>query len=197
MLQAIHADLMSETPQRPRVCDGQRPDDTRSLTAAIAQGDDQAFGVVYDRWFPRCLSLARRLTGRDEAFCLDVVQDAMLRMIKKAPLLEHEGQLSVWLFRVVHTTALDALRQERRRTERERRRRGGPEASEVTDPDRIEWIRDQLKAIDAEDAGLLRLRYEHDLAKAGEMTSISKDAAHGRVRRVLHTLRARASEYLR
>jgi DNA-directed RNA polymerase specialized sigma24 family protein len=40
---------------------------------------------------------ARRATGRDEAFCLDVVQDAMMRIIRSLKPLQSERQLRGYL----------------------------------------------------------------------------------------------------
>jgi hypothetical protein len=47
---------------------------TARLTRAIARGDRDALATFYNAWFDRSYAAARRLTGRDESFCLDVVR---------------------------------------------------------------------------------------------------------------------------
>ena len=55
---------------------------TAPLTALIARGDERAFATFYELWFDRALALARSISRRDESFCLDVVQDCMLRVVR-------------------------------------------------------------------------------------------------------------------
>jgi DNA-directed RNA polymerase specialized sigma24 family protein len=73
------------------------------LTTAIASGDTEAFGRFYDRWFDWSVAEARRATGRDESFCLDVVQDAMMRVIKSMKPLPHEAALYRWMRVVIRS----------------------------------------------------------------------------------------------
>ena len=54
----------------------------KTLTGAIAAGDTDAFSRFYRARFDQMLAEAVRATGRDESFCLDVVQDAMMRVIR-------------------------------------------------------------------------------------------------------------------
>ncbi len=75
----------------------------RELTDGIVSGDDEAFTCFYETWFDRMYAEARRLTGRDESFCLDVVQDAMLRVIRKLKPLDTEPALARWVRRTVRS----------------------------------------------------------------------------------------------
>ena len=93
--------------------------ETRAQTAAIAAGDTAAFARFYDRWFDTVYAEAARATGRDEAFCLDVVQDAMMRVIRSMRPLPAEDDVRRWLRAVVHSCAYDRLRSETRRRRRE------------------------------------------------------------------------------
>ena len=173
-------------------------DDTEALTRAIARGDTRAFGVLYERWFDRAYATARRLTGRDEAFCLDVVQDAMLKAAKRVPRLGTDAALAAWLGRVVHRAALDRLRGERRRVARELGRAGaasppGGHMQPELAP-QIARLRARLRELSAEDQSLLAARFAHDrtLAEAGASHGLTGDAAHGRIRRTLAELRRTA-----
>ncbi len=177
---------------------GAPADDTAALTRAAARGDAESFSVLYERWFGRALTAAHRLTGRDEAFCLDVVQDAMLRAARRIPPLPNEAALGAWLCRVVHRAALDRLRAERRRTAREQAT--APHARPPThDPDatptatlddEIAWLRARLRELPPDENRLLGARFAHGhtLAQVGAALGITGDAAHGRIRRVLNRL---------
>src|SRR5690606_3993650 len=55
-------------------------DTSLQTTSAIARGDTEAFAQFYEIWFDRLVHMTRSITGRDESFCLDVTQDAMLRI---------------------------------------------------------------------------------------------------------------------
>ncbi|VAX37779.1 hypothetical protein MNBD_PLANCTO03-2136 [hydrothermal vent metagenome] len=174
-------------------------DETEALTRATARGDTRAFGVLYARWFDHAYATARRLTGRDEAFCLDVVQEAMLKAARRIPTLPNEAAMSAWLCTVVHRAALDALRSERRRLVREHRAHPhtAHTARTTTDlDDRIAWLRERLGELSVQDRSLLAARFVRGrtLAQAGEEAGLTGDAVHGRVRRILHRLRLAQSK---
>ena len=170
------------------------PHRARELTRAIAAGDEAAFEHFYRTWFDAMYVEAHRLTGRDEAECLDVVHDAMLRVIRSMKPLDDEAQLHAWLRKVVRSCAIDRLRREARRLRRERRH-GVPTAT-VTIDDRLEWIHAQLARLD-EDTGLLlalRHRFGLTLQQIGDVTGLRPGAVDGRLRRAAAQLRARAGE---
>lgn len=164
-------------------------DDTAALTRAAARGDPRAFGVLYERWFDRAYAAARQLTGRDENFCLDVVQETMLRAARRMPSLPSEAALSRWLCVAVHRVALDHLRAERRRRGREVGR-GEPHRA-APDEDRIAWLRDRLRELPSEDRFVLGARYfrARTLDQIGTELGTTGDSAHGRLRRLLERLR--------
>ena len=91
----------------------------RELTAAIASSDTEALASLYREHFDSLYGEARRITGRDESFCLDVVQDALMRVIRSIPIMETEAGLRRWLSFVVRSCAYDRLRQMARRRHRE------------------------------------------------------------------------------
>lgn len=184
--------------------DGRRGDptmDAAAVSAAIARGDPGAFASFYEAWFDRLYAGARALTRRDESFCLDIVQEMMLRIARSLRPMPNEASLERWLTRVLHTTALDLLRREARRTRRELGRHAAapatvqPSAASELD-ERIAWVRERLKELPPEDRWLLGLRFRTGatLKTAGEHSGISPDAVHGRVRRIIARLRASAKE---
>lgn len=175
------------TPLPSLAADG---DDAPRLTAAVARGDRDAFALLYSRWFGRMVASARRLTGRDEAFCLDVVQEAMLRAASRLPPLGSTPALARWLELTTHRAALDMLRQDRRRRARERGRGLAP----LPDPDldrRIAWVRERVRALAPRDRSLLADRFARGRSHAqiAADTHESPAAVEGRLRRLLKRLR--------
>ncbi len=188
----------------PTVLSAAAPSDTAALTAAIAAGDADAFARFYRRWFDTMFRDARRVTGRDEAFCLDVVQDAMIRVIKRAKPLKHERDLRRWLGAVVRSCAYDRLRAESRRGRHERAaaqgRGHGVVANDADDADervqRMRWLALELHELDARTAQLLVMRHRlgWTLARIGRAVGMKPGAVDGRLRRVVGRLRDRAEK---
>jgi len=168
-----------------------------TTTTAISRGDRAALAALYEVWFDRCYALARTLTGRDESFCLDVVQDAMLRVIRSIKPLSTQSDLSAWMTRVVHTAALDLLRRESRRLKRESARtEAGSSPSTAATEDRIAWVLAQLNELSPADRSLigLRLGQGRTLEAVGAAAGMTGDAVHGRIRRAIAKLKRRARE---
>ncbi len=178
----------------------------RDLTAAIAAGDSEALGRFYRSWFDRAYLLVRSLTRRDEAFCLDVVQDSFLRVVRSLKPMASAGSLDRWMARVVHTTALDHIRREARRSRHEAQ--AGATKKISTDADtaergvllaeQVRWLEARLAELDDEERTLLIERFAEGktLAAAGKAAGVSGNAAHGRLRRLLARLRVLAREVL-
>ncbi len=176
-------------------------DGARRLTRAIARGDEAAFCTLHDAWFDRTLALAIRLTRRDEAFCLDVVQEAMLRAARKMPELGSLEQVDAWMGRVVHRAALDRLRGERRRVVREReaaarRNDGSAGAFDAELCERIEWVLGEMARMDERERGVLAARFSRgrSVRDVGGEQGLSAGSGHGVLRRAMARLRARARE---
>ncbi len=176
--------------------------DVPAITAAIASGDRAAFARLYEAKFGLVFAAARRATGRDEHACLDIVQEAFMRAIRKIKRLESEAALDGWLVTTTTRAAYDAMRAERRRARRET---GASHAEAdralgacglVEDAERLGWLRGQLASLDraASDAVDLRLRAGMTLSQVGRALGLSPGAVDGRVNRTVARLRERAKE---
>ena len=166
------------------------------LTAAIASGDPDAFAALFRDHFDPMYRDAKRMTGRDESFCMDVVQDAMVRVVRSMRPMSTEEHLRRWLRAVVGACAFDRLRAESRRMRRER----ASTASESRDMDvvseRLDWLRGELARMDAPLAGLFTLRFRlgWTLHRIGTALGLSAGAVDGRISRALSDLRKKAME---
>jgi RNA polymerase sigma factor (sigma-70 family) len=169
-----------------------------ALTSAIASGDPEALARFYSAWFDFMYTHARSLTRRDEAFCLDVVHDAMLRIIRSMRRMEREHELRRWVSAVVRSSALDRLRRESRRRRREAEARpASAAASWAETSSRLEWVERQMAALDDRSAALLIMRHRlgWTLKQIGAALGLGPGAVDGRLRRVTSTLRHRAQEH--
>lgn len=169
----------------------------------VAKGDRDAFEELYRAWFDRVLGMARGISGWDEGRAMDVVQDAMMRLIDRPPRVEFEAQLAVWMRRAVLSCVIDRERRQRRAVARERSvaERGGADevkdaAQSAADAERLAWLETQLAEMPVGDRAILRMRFaeERSLKETGAAAGVSGDAAHGRIRRVIAVLRAKAKE---
>ena len=89
-----------------------------SLVAALADGDESALAVLYDRHAPLLLGLARRMLG-DAGDAEDLVHDVMVAAWRDADRYEPQrASVRSWLCMRLRSRALDRLRSARvRRSE--------------------------------------------------------------------------------
>ena len=184
-----------ETSILPTNVQAAAPPKTAVLTSAMAAGDDTAVERFYRHYFDALYQEARRVTRRDESFCLDVVQEATLRVIRNIRRVESECQLIAWLKLVVRTTAFDLLRSEKRRHLREAASRP-PDAGDVDLDQQIEWLRRAIQSLDPQLVEIIELRFENrwTLARIANRLGLSIGTLDGRLRRALNHLRQRARE---
>ncbi len=167
------------------------------LTSAVASGDTEAFAHLYNDWFDRMYAEAQRTSGRDEDFCLDIVQDAMMRVIKSLKPLETEAALRKWLRLTVQSCAYDRFRSEARRRRREEAVASSPVEADDDDLDeRLAWLKSELEKTDEKSRSLLimRHRFGWTLAQIGSVLGMKTGAVDGRIRRILAAMRQRAQE---
>ena len=174
--------------------------DVAALTAAVSTGDAAAVETFYRRYFDRLYDEARRATRRDEAFCLDVVQEAVLKIVRTIRPVASEAQLLAWMRLVVGTVALDLLRSERRRRAREagvtRTPADGEVDADLERDERVAWLREQIQRLDPQIVRLIELRYVQrwTLSRIAERFKLSIGTVDGRLRRALAGLRNAARE---
>lgn len=178
------------------------PETVHTLTAAMAAGEARAVEAFYRRYFDTMYRHACNLTRRDESFCLDVVQDAVLRVIRTVRPVSSEAQFASWLRLVTQTAAYDRLKAESRRRRREAVVAVAADATANTpqtpgaDEEQLASLREQIAALDPQIVRMIELRYEGGwtLAKIAEAMGLSVGTVDGRLRRALRGLRAGRGE---
>ncbi|MGA2257082.1 MAG: RNA polymerase sigma factor [Thermoguttaceae bacterium] len=176
------------------------PTSLLQLTGAMAAGDEPAIEAFYRAYFAWLYQKARRATGRDEAFCLDVVQESVLRILRCVRPTEGERPFRAWLRLVVQSTAYDLLKSESRRVRREAVVAvpcGDDTPEEPQDcAEQLAWLRNQLVAMDPEIARMIDLRFQKSwtLARIARLFGLSVGTIDGRLRRAVGRLRELAKE---
>lgn len=170
------------------------PAEDRRPPPRPSPGDERSFVAFYNDWFPTILSWARDFTGRDETFCLDVVQETMLRVIRSMPRLETHAAFVSWLRATTRSAAIDLIR---RQLSDAARARGAARSERVdahsplNDNEAIVSLLAALERLDPEDQLLLRVRANAS-ASFEDLTSAfggTPDSLYGRARRALAKLR--------
>lgn len=92
--------------------------DAGLLLAAVARGDEKAFGRLYDLVAPRVYGLVRRVL-RDPAQAEEVAQEILVEVWRSAARWDAErGSATAWIFMIAHRRAVDRVRAEQASSER-------------------------------------------------------------------------------
>lgn len=164
----------------------------------MASGDSAAIESFYRRFFEPMLRMARTAVPsrrRDESFALDIVHDAMLRIVRCIRPIETEQHLTNWTRLVVQSCALDRLRQEQRRERREKR------SSECRTPaanlgEEVDWLQHQIARLEPRLAEMMTLRFAEGwtLARIAANFRTTTGQVDGQLRRAIGRLREQARE---
>ncbi len=87
------------------------------LVRRAADGDREAFAVLFERYAPRVYRTVLRITG-DAAEADDGTQEVFIRLHDQLHRFEGRSSFSTWIYRIAVNHALDRLRSRDRRPER-------------------------------------------------------------------------------
>ena len=192
--------------------------DDASLASRIADGDEGAFVIAYDRHAGFLFGSVTRFLG-DRETAAEVVQDAFVTLWRRARLFDaRSGSLLTWLLAIARHRAIDRLRAEGRRPARDAIRieafateaptGGGPRldtppeliAGAATDPGEVagrRWIQSVVRTGIAElpenERQVVVLGYAMDLSQAqiAERLEWPLGTVKSRTRRAMAQLRQR------
>lgn len=109
--------------------------DDDALLIAAASGDEEAFGVFYQRWLPMIVGFHLRRTGSRE-LAFDLTAETFAAVVSSCGDFRPElGSAPVWLFSIARNKLRDSIR--RSRVEASARRQLGLEPVIVEDDDLI------------------------------------------------------------
>ena len=171
--------------------------EAKALTTAVAAGDTDAFAVFYRDWFNVMYQQAQQVSQRDESFCLDIVQDAMMRVIKSIKPMDSADDLRRWIHVVVKTCAYDRFREQARHIARERKFEPAQSSNDLEIiSECLQWLERELRSMDRSDADLLLMRHRFGwtLKRIGQSLGLKPGAVDGTIQRLVRKLRRRAKE---
>jgi RNA polymerase sigma factor (sigma-70 family) len=163
-----------------------------SLIAGMASGDTTAMSVFVRRYHARVYGLALRVT-EDSGLAEEVAQDAFMRAWRYATSYDAQrGRVGTWLLTIARNVSVDAARL-RRDYPVEPDWLVGTLTIASTEPDheRVEFLRDGLRSLPAEQARAIVLAAVYGLTarEIAEQEGIPLGTAKTRIRRGLLRLR--------
>lgn len=170
------------------------------LLDLVKEGDDRAFGVLYDRHSTVAFSLAIRLLGNRTA-AEDLVQEAFLAAWRGASAFSvARGSVRTWLLSIVHHRGVDRLRSQAASTRRDDAMRvealASDDRDDLTSDEAIthvqsDVVRRALTDLPPDQSQVLRLAYfggftHHEIA---DLLELPLGTVKGRLRLALERLR--------
>jgi RNA polymerase sigma-70 factor (ECF subfamily) len=174
------------------------------LMGRVADGEQQALEIVYERHASVAFSLAYRMVGARSS-AEDVVQEAFLSVWRAAGRYDRtRGSVRTWVLGIVHNRAIDMLR---RNVANERRRASDEGLAErVASEERTDAevqrredarsVRGVLDALPPEQIRVIELAYYGGFSHSeiAELLEMPIGTVKGRMRLGLEKLRTRAEE---
>jgi RNA polymerase sigma factor (sigma-70 family) len=180
-----------------------RYEDDVDLVLAAREGDAEAFGVLFDRWFDRVHDVAYRIV-RDREVSAEVAQDVFLTAWTHLNRIEQPASFGGWLLRTARNRALNRLERERRTvavSDEENVMHSQRDEPEV-DPgaamhrnEQVDLVWAAASALGERDASVLDLHLRHGLGapELAEALGVTANNAH----QLLFRLRKRLAAAVR
>lgn len=162
----------------------------RRISSGVAAGSRDALGALYTARYEQLFRIVQARTKRDDAFAIDAVHDAWLRVARTLPTMTSLDTLDRWLARAAISAALDRLRSETSRRRREEMERS-PRTE--TDQELIDAMLAELDQLSQADRSVIELRFRRGLSleSLAQALDVGAKAAEIRLRRALARLRDR------
>jgi RNA polymerase sigma-70 factor (ECF subfamily) len=93
-------------------------EDDRLLVKAMLAGDQRAFRMFFESYFPRVYRFALPRLNRNEDTAKDVVQETMIKAVRKLGDWRGDASLFTWICQICRREIADHVRSERRHASR-------------------------------------------------------------------------------
>ena len=175
-----------------------------SIVRRVLAGDTEAYAILVERYYQRCVRYALRVVGNRED-AEEAVQDALLRAYRSLDRYEERGQFASWLFHILANQCRSAVVRVARREQKFPDLFDGAEAAEPNvehitvaahDASPAERLDAALAMLPAEQREALALRFGESLRyeDMAAITGASVSALKMRVSRATARLRALLTE---
>ncbi len=158
------------------------------LASAARAGDRDAFSRLAERWQPKLLGHAYRLSG-DAELARDIVQDAWADIVKGLSGLDDAAVFPAWAFRIVTRRAADAIRKVQRQRKTMDAFAAEPSPSEDVEGEvSSRALSEAMTALPPEQRAAIALFYREDLSVAEIAAALSVPAGTVKTR-LMHARR--------
>jgi len=158
------------------------------LVHAARRGSAEAFGLIFDRHWPRVWRAAYSTTGERE-LANDAAQDAFLRAASSLHRFDPHRPLEPWLVRIAINRATDLVRERRRLVAQEL----ADERYAFDEPLPDDELREALARLEPERRAVIALHYwlDYTTPEIAEVLGIPLGTVNSRLARGLRDLRLR------
>lgn len=180
-----------------------RGDEDLDLVLAAREGDDAAFGALFDRWFDRVFDVSYRIL-RNRDLAAETAQDVFLVAWQQLADLREPGSFGGWLLRMSRNRSLNRLDRERRSVALGDEETGAvidlrhatlDDTDLVDDAEQSELLWAAAAALGERDASVLDLHLRHGFA-APEIAE-ALDVSTANAYQLLHRLKDRLGSAIR
>ena len=166
--------------------------DDHHLLNTYAEGDEQAFEMLVEKYFRIVYTVAARQTG-DPHMAEEIAQSVFLILSRKARGFSSKTPIPGWLFRTTRFVSWDAIRMRRRREQKERKFAMNVQEAVGTkaEPSGMEVLLDEaLRSLSPdEQAGIFARFFEgKNFPEIAQAFAITEHAARKRISRCLAKL---------
>lgn len=165
-----------------------RHDDDATLVRAAADGDPEAFAVLFERWFDRSYDVAWRIV-RNPDTAAEVAQDTFLAAWRHLGALRDPAAFGGWVLRTARNRALNRIGKDHRSSlldahdAIDARGAQDPEpdaAAVVVTAEQVQLVWAAAAVLGARDTSLLDLHLRHglDAQEIGEALGVTTNNAH-------------------
>ena len=170
------------------------PASSELLRSFVSQGSEPAFRALVDRYLPLVYSTALRQVGGNTTLAEETAQDVFVILARKCGALVDRPTISSWLFHATRLSAIDKVRREQRRLEREQKACAMEQTN--AEPETIDWERTRplldslLGELSRRDQDALFMRFfeGRTFAEIGEKLKIGEDGARLRSNRAVEKI---------
>lgn len=171
-------------------------EDAVLLSRYVEEASEEAFTALVHHHLDLVYAAALRRTGGDAHRAADVVQEVFTALARQARVLRQHPALSGWLHAATRNVAIDLMRSEQRREQRQQVAQELETTQSATSEPSWDRLRPVLDAAIDELpnpdrlAVVLRFLEHRAFAEIGAVLGVSEDAARMRTERALDKLRA-------
>lgn len=172
-------------------------DDVTLLRRYSQESSQEAFAELVRRHIELVYTASLRCLGNDSHLAEDVTQTVFSSLAQKAASLRIQSSLTGWLYCRARSAAIDIIRSEQRRRNREQQALAITELSTLG-PTTSDWdrlrpeIEDAIEGLKDSDRDVVLLRFfeRQSFSEIGALLNINEDTAQKRADRALEKMRA-------